>query len=114
MYYQYEDGYGLKLAPAGEPDSTPPSAPAKLRAIEVDGGLIDLSWQPAKDVDTGVIQYRVYRDGEQIGTVKGTFFSDIYASGKTDARYQVSAVNYHGFEGPKSPPSKVKKSCAQE
>jgi hypothetical protein len=112
MYYQDDEWYGVKLAPAGAPDNTPPSTPAKLTGIYIDEGLIDLNWQPADDPDTGVILYLVYRNGEQIGTTKGSFFSAINNYETITARYQVSAVNYHGLEGPKSTPAMFKTRCS--
>jgi hypothetical protein len=112
MYYQDDKWYGLKMAPAGIPDRSPPSTPSKLIALDMEDGMVDLSWQPAEDADTGIVHYLVYRDGELIGTVKGRYFSDPDSSQSTNATYQVSAVNFHGFEGNLSAPVRVKRSCA--
>jgi hypothetical protein len=72
-------------------------------------GLVDLSWQPAADPDTGIVHYLVYRDGEVIGTARGHYFSDAALSG-VDHAYQIAAVNLHGIKGLLSPAVKVKKS----
>jgi hypothetical protein len=109
MFYQYEDGFGVKLAPAGIPDSSPPSAPVKLNAVNMDDEMINLSWNAAEDPDTGIVHYVIYRNGVRIETVKGRYFSDPDISEGREASYQVSAVNYHGYEGPKSAPIRVKK-----
>ncbi len=104
MYYRSSDSdqYGVKLAPAGPIDATSPTAPVNLSAVAVSDGQINLSWDPAEDPDTGIAQYKVYRDGNFVSTVKGLEFSDTGLEGATDYTYTLSAVNYHGIEGPQS------------
>lgn len=104
MYYRGQDEYGVKLAPAGAPDTTPPTAPGNVLASPVNNGQIDLSWDPAVDAETGIVLYKVFRDGAYLTTVKGWRFSDTGLTERTTYRYQVSAVNYHGIEGPLSAP----------
>jgi hypothetical protein len=111
MFYRYEDGYGVKLAPAGVPDHSPPSAPRKVVGIMIEDEIVDLNWQPAEDPDTGIVQYVIYRNGVKIGTTRGKFFSDTDPNRGNNASYQISAVNFHGFEGQKSPSAQVKRSC---
>jgi hypothetical protein len=104
MYYRNADqsAYGLKLAPAGAPDTTPPSAPMNVMPTPVSDRQIDLSWDPAVDPETGIVMYEVYRDGLHVATVKGWNFSDTNLTELTDYSYAVSAVNYHGVEGARS------------
>jgi hypothetical protein len=109
MYYRSEEAYGVKLAPAGERDTSPPTTPRGLLVRDAGDGQIDLSWQPATDPDTGIVHYLVYRDGEVIGTVRGQTFSDAALPG-VDQAYQIAAVNLHGITGLLSPAVKVKKS----
>jgi hypothetical protein len=109
MYYRSEESYGVKLAPAGERDTSPPTTPRGLLVRDAGDGQIDLSWQPAADPDTGIVHYLVYRGGEMIGTARGHYFSDAALSG-VDPTYQVAAVNLHGMRGLLSAPVKVKKS----
>jgi hypothetical protein len=104
MYYRAGDHYGLKLAPAGPVDMTPPTAPANLTAVAVNDSQIDLSWETAEDTDTGIAQYKVFRDGEIVATIKGLEFSDTGLDEATEYTYTLSAVNYHGVEGPQSMP----------
>lgn len=104
MYYRGENEYGLKLAPAGELDTTPPTAPGSVTAIPVSDRQVDLSWTPATDPDTGIVVYKVFRDGNHIATVKGWGYSDTGLVEQTTYSYTVSAVNYHGTEGPESTP----------
>lgn len=75
---------------------TAPSKPASVKLAQSDGGLT-LLWKPAKD-DHGVAAYRIYRDGKQIATVRGsTWFVDAKATGVHD--YEVRAVDASGLEG---------------
>ena len=102
MYYRGQDRYGVKLAPAGPADTTPPTAPANVTAAAVSDRQIDLSWQTAVDAETGIVQYKVFRNGDYLATVKGLEFSDTGLTEDTEYTYSISAVNYHGVEGPQS------------
>lgn len=104
MYYRNADQseYGVKLAPAGVPDTTPPTAPQNVKPAPVSDRQIDLAWDPAVDSDTGIVMYEVYRDGLHLATVKGWTFTDTNLVELTGYSYEVSAVNYHGVEGPRS------------
>jgi hypothetical protein len=102
LYYRDGDSnrYGVKLAPWGEPDTTPPSAPPSATAVSIDGA-VRLRWDPAEDVETGIAAYRVYRDGEPLLTASRPEALDDAA--RPGARYEVAAVNFHGVEGPRAP-----------
>jgi hypothetical protein len=101
MYYRAPDYYGVKLAPAGPIDTTPPSTPSGLHSTAAGGGQVNLIWQAAEDADTGVVQYRVYRGGVLVGKTRLTIFSEQNLLAGSTAQYQVSAVNFHGVEGEK-------------
>ncbi len=102
MYYAGENGYGVRLAPAGPIDHSPPSVPAGISATPVSHGRIHLTWSPATDPDTGVVAYAVYRNGVAVGQVRGVSYSDTGWDGETAYRYEVAAVNFHGVEGSRS------------
>jgi hypothetical protein len=104
MYYRNKsrNEYGVKLAPAGEPDTTPPTAPASMTATPISDREVDLSWSPATDPDTGIVLYKIFRDGAYLATVKGWSYRDTGLVEQTEYGYTVSAVNYHGIEGPLS------------
>ncbi len=104
MYYRGVGMYGLKLAPVGSPDTTPPTVPDNVAALPISDQEIELSWSPATDSETGIVLYHVYREGVQIATVKGWSYTDTGLVEQTDYSYEVSAVNYHGLEGPQSAP----------
>jgi hypothetical protein len=107
MYYRTENGYGVKLAPAGEPDTTPPTAPRSVTATPISDRQVDLSWSPTLDGETGIVLYRVFRNGMYLATVKGWHFSDTSLVEQTTYSYTVSAISYHGVEGPQSAPASV-------
>ncbi|UCH58587.1 MAG: hypothetical protein JSV61_10235, partial [Anaerolineales bacterium] len=107
LYYRAPDRYGVMLAPAGETDATPPTTPQRLAAIVSSDQWVDLSWQAAEDPDTGIVQYRVCRDGALVASTNETHFTDKGLTGSLSRRYQVSAVNYHGVEGSLSSPVSV-------
>ena len=94
---------GIRLSPyGGSIDMTPPSAPASVQAT-FPRSKVSLTWSAAVDPDSGVDHYIIYRDGQQIGTSTTTSYID--SSGVTAATlhsYQISAVNYDGFEGSRS------------
>ena len=105
LYYRdlEQRHYGVKLAPFAERDQTPPSSPSALRATQETPTALRLTWASATDRDTGIAQYRVYRNGVAIAaTVHETFIDTKLRPGSRLA-YEVSAVNLHGIEGARSP-----------
>lgn len=99
MYFRGEDRYGVKLAPAGEPDLTPPTQPADVKGRPTKGSSIELSWAPAIDGETGVAAYKIYRNGTHIETVTGLRYVDRDPGDHTKDAYAIAAINYHGLEG---------------
>ena len=85
-------------------DETPPTAPAALRATASGESQIDLTWTAARDSDTEVLGYRIYRDGVLADTVQSTQtrYTDTHRQERTSYRYDVSALNGTGVEGPRS------------
>jgi hypothetical protein len=99
MYYNDFSRYWyVKLAPLGEPDKSPPTAPENLVATIQNHAQVLLSWGPAVDLETGVVEYRVYRDGTHIGSTKYLEWLDQDLEELTEYAYQVIAVNFHAAE----------------
>ena len=108
--YSYEvtarNGDGFEGPPGGPvaattpaaSDASPPSTPGDLSAAAVGPGRVDLTWSPAEDPETGIAQYRVYRDDGLLGTSPGGGFSDLTVEPETSYTYSVSAVNGDGLE----------------
>ena len=106
-YYDHPNGLvGMKTAPISgdiEPgDDTPPSAPSNLTAEASGNSEINLTWDAASDGESGIAGYKVYRNGEQIGTSDNTSYSDEGLDEGAEYTYRVSAVNGEGMEGDKS------------
>ncbi len=105
MYYRSAGYYGLKLAPAGNPDTTPPGVPNNVTVMSLNDEQLRISWDPAVDLETGIVAYRVYRNGAFLETVKGSSYVDSGLEELTHYNYTVSAINYHGLTGLQSAPA---------
>jgi hypothetical protein len=100
MYYSdFGRFWHLKLAPYGEPDATPPSTP-QVSPQSASDSSVSLSWQEATDMEIGVVEYRIYRDGRFLGSTRDTTWRDEQLRPGSSYRYAVSAVNFHGVESP--------------
>jgi hypothetical protein len=80
-------------------DATPPTAPAGLVATVASSSRVDLAWQASSDPESGVAGYRVYRDGQLVGTTLASAYSDTSAIGNSQSTYIVRAVNGGNLEG---------------
>jgi len=89
-------------------DGTPPSKPDGLAGIAVSKTQIDLTWNPATDPETGVVEYIVYRETAPVGRSPTPSFSDTGLEASTTYTYRVSAVNGDGLEGSVSSPQNVR------
>ncbi len=92
---------GIRLSPYGGVDATPPTAPADVQATFASRvPCVYLTWSASTDPESGVDHYVIYRDGTLLGTSTTTSYTDS-SSVTAQARhyYQISAVNYDGFEG---------------
>jgi chitodextrinase len=87
------------------PDQTPPTAPTNLSAIAVTSSRIELAWSAASDPESGVTHYRIHRDGALIDSAASPTFADTGLAPATAYRYEVSAVNAAGLEGPRTLPA---------
>lgn len=76
-------------------DTEPPTQPQELEAVAVTAGQIDLSWTPSTD-NIGVSRYRVYRDGQEVGTATSTSFSDEGLEPDTPYCYTIEAYDAAG------------------
>jgi len=106
LYYQMKNMYRVKVAPYGEHDESGPSPPAVVKGVRANPTRIELSWLPATDPETGVAAYNIYRNGALVSSVTGTAFADAVFE-HTTSSYEISAVNLHGVEGPRSIPVSV-------
>lgn len=99
-YYNRWTHMGLKVAPAGPRDVSPPSPPLELTGHSARHDRVRLEWSAAADSQTGILSYEVFRDGEKIGDTSALSFEDSLLSERTSYTFAVSAVNLHGTGGP--------------
>jgi chitodextrinase len=72
-------------------DTEPPTAPANLSAVAINGSRIDLSWDASTD-NIGVTGYDIYRDGSLLTSIgTDTVFSDTTVGPATTYSYVVQA-----------------------
>jgi len=79
-------------------DGTPPTRPESLTATATGTTSIGLSWSGSADPESGVVGYRVYRNGTKVAETAGTTHLDTGLSPATNYEYRVSAVNGQGLE----------------
>jgi hypothetical protein len=88
-------------------DATPPSVPAGLGIIEALAGAninLTLTWSASTDAETGVKNYKVYRNNALIGTTTSTTLADNAVSAASTLEYRVAAVNDDDVESARSEP----------
>ncbi len=89
------------------PDSASPTVPGGVTGTPTSPTTVDLTWQPATD-DTGVTEYRVFRDGTQVGTSATTSFTDTGLTAGTAYAYTVAAADAAGnVSAPSAPATEV-------
>ncbi len=76
-------------------DTLPPSVPAGLSATAISISQINLSWSASSD-NVGVVEYKIFRNGAQIGTSNSTSHSDANLSPSTQYYYSISANDAAG------------------
>ncbi len=88
-----------KFCPRGwEPprrDTTAPSVPTALEAVDVGGGTVQIGWNASQD-DTAVAGYRVLRDGTAVAEVTETSYTDTGLANGTRYTYTVRAYDGAG------------------
>ncbi len=82
-------------------DTTAPSTPAGLALTSITSNQTNLSWTPSTD-DGGVTQYKVYRNGTQVGTTATAAFVDTGLTSATSYSYTVLACDAAGNCSPQS------------
>ena len=86
----------------GGSDTQAPSAPASLSATATSSTSAALSWSASTD-NVGVLGYRIFRNGVQVGTSSGTGFNDSGLSPSTTYSYTVVAFDAAGNTSSTSP-----------
>ena len=85
-------------------DTTAPTAPTGLTGSSPSSTSVALSWTASTD-NVGVTEYRVYRNGAQVGTSTSTGYTDSGLTAATTYSYTVAAVDAAGNVSPQSSPA---------
>lgn len=93
-------------------DSESPSTPSGLKALAASSTQVQLSWNASTD-NLAVTGYRVYRNGEAIGTTSGTTYADEGLKPGTAYSYAVEAFDAAGNTSSQSAPANVTTPSAQ-
>src|SRR5512137_1890769 len=84
-------------------DTTPPTVPQNIQALELSETTASVTWNPATD-DVAVTSYQVFRDHALLGTSASTNFTDAGPLDKYRSyEYTVSASDAAGNTSPPSP-----------
>ncbi|KNY26205.1 PKD domain containing protein [Pseudobacteroides cellulosolvens ATCC 35603 = DSM 2933] len=83
---------GVYLIKVSELDNEPPNAPTGLTAVKKTPVSISLKWDAATD-NTGVLGYKLYRDGILIKDTTSTEFNDTGLNPETSYTYTVRAYD---------------------
>lgn len=83
------------------PDTTAPTTPANFTATAQAGPQVALHWSASID-NVGVVGYRVYRNGVQIGSSGGTSYTDTAVTPGSTYSYYVRAYDLAGNTSPPS------------
>jgi parallel beta-helix repeat protein len=89
------DDFLLGTNGAPSQDTQPPSVPSGLTATANSSSQINLSWSASTD-NVGVMGYSIFRNGNQVGTVTTTAYSDAGLTASTNYKYNVAAVDTAG------------------
>lgn len=108
--YSYQvsavNGDGVEGAPSNSLstgiDSSPPSVPSGLSGIIAGAAQINLTWNASSDPQSGVKEYKIYRNGALLNTSTTPSFNDTAAPVGALVSYEVSAVNNDDVESNRS------------
>ncbi len=98
--------YHAELSLSGDADGVPPTAPQGLQVQPTSSTSVALTWRASTD-DVGVTDYRVFRDGTQVGSTPSTSFSDTGLTAGTTYTYTVAAADAAGNVSAQSAPVQV-------
>jgi fibronectin type 3 domain-containing protein len=84
---------GFSNAARTDGDLTPPSIPTEVRVVIGTSNEVELTWLPSVDLESGVFDYTVYRDGVPIGNTVTASFIDASAAETEIVTYTVAATN---------------------
>ncbi|MDJ0780928.1 MAG: malectin domain-containing carbohydrate-binding protein [Desulfosarcinaceae bacterium] len=92
-----ESGYSNEVHLTVTADNEPPATPTDISAVVLDANRVMLTWTAVEDAGgNGMVAYRVYRDGELVGTTDETIYMDSGLLASTAYAYAIAAVDPAG------------------
>jgi hypothetical protein len=89
-----ESGYSNEVSFTVTEDELPPEAPTDLSAVSLDANRMMLTWTAATDSGgAGLSGYRVFRNGQLIGSTEETIFMDSGLLASTSYTYTIEAYD---------------------
>jgi hypothetical protein len=79
-------------------DTTAPTTPSELAAINIGERQVELSWKNSTDEQSAIAYYRIFRDGIEVGKSVLPRYIDTGLVDNHPYQYQVSAVNQYNLE----------------
>jgi chitodextrinase len=87
-----ESAQSAPFSTSSSDDTTPPSTPTNVHTTTVLDGSISLAWTASTD-DVGVTGYKIYRDGNLVGTSTTTSYTDNSLNPSTNYSYTIKAYD---------------------
>ena len=85
--FDFTDPFGTEVeANSSVPSGTIPQAPGNLRLNLLSNNWIELDWTPSVD-DGEIVEYRIYRDGEQVYAIRGDQTHPMAGSAREARKY---------------------------
>ena len=88
----WSDRVDFTVTSAGGGDTQAPTVPASLRKTGATSSTASIRWNASTD-NVGVAGYRIYRNGQQVGTTSNTSFTDTSLQSSTAYTYMVRAFD---------------------
>lgn len=91
------------------PDTDNPTAPTNVKAVLTGSVQAKVTWSASTDPTTGVIGYRIYRNGDYVGWVEGstTSYQDNALAKNSTNTYTIQAVDAVGNTAMSAPSNAV-------
>jgi hypothetical protein len=89
-----ESGYATEISYTVEADLLPPATPAGITALALDANRVMVTWGAVVDSgEAGLAGYRIFRDGQLVGTTVESIFMDSGLLASTAYAYTVVAFD---------------------
>jgi hypothetical protein len=89
-----ESDYSNEVSLTVPADQVPPPTPVDVEVVTLDANRVMVTWSPAEDTGgSGLAGYRIYRNGQLVGTTNETIFMDSGLLAATSYAYTIEAFD---------------------